>query len=277
MFSGTSRNIEYSFNLNNIYEGSLQKIEFNNLDSKFHYYMEVLLDKKYSYNLFSVNNKNIFIFGIPLNYKGKGKIRIYKYDKNRKNSFLVLEIYFNIKELTRKTTNLTINKKYVSKKVDKKLLNRIENEYFLVNEKKKEFINKKYFSGIPIFPIKNGKISSPFGAIRVFNGIKKSEHHGVDISSPIGTPIYSTFGGKVTLIKNLYYSGNTIIINSGYGLVFVYAHLSKTMVKEGETVVKGQKIGEVGKTGRVTGPHLHFGMYINNICVDPLSLFEVFK
>ena len=126
-----------------------------------------------------------------------------------------------------------------------------------------------------IVPVE-GKISGYFGNQRIFNGTPKSPHSGTDIAAPEGTQIKASGDGKVILSgKNYFYTGNMVIIDHGQGLQTIYAHLKEAKVKEGDYVSKGDIIGTVGKTGRATGPHLHWGASLNNVRFRPHSLLNI--
>jgi len=114
-----------------------------------------------------------------------------------------------------------------------------------------------------------------FGERRIFNNNPRSSHSGVDISSPYGTSVKASNSGKVVLAKELYFAGQTVIIDHGLGLFTHYLHFSNLKVKRGELVKKGAIIGEVGATGRVTGPHLHWGIRLLGARVDPFSLLSL--
>ncbi len=123
-------------------------------------------------------------------------------------------------------------------------------------------------------PVEN-EISSRYGNRRVFNGQLKSYHNGLDFRSPTGTPIYATNAGIVRVAKELFYSGNAVVIDHGTEIFSIYAHLSKIKTAAGRRVEKGQLIGLSGATGRVSGPHLHWGVKINGTAVNPLNFIEV--
>jgi len=115
-----------------------------------------------------------------------------------------------------------------------------------------------------------GRISSTFGLRRFFNGAPRQPHSGIDIAGPIGTAVLAPLAGVVTEIGDYFFNGKTIFIDHGQGLISMLNHLSRVSVERGATVNAGQKIGEVGKTGRVTGPHLHWSLSLNNCRIDPM-------
>lgn len=120
-------------------------------------------------------------------------------------------------------------------------------------------------------------VNSEFGQRSVFNGEPRSRHNGTDFASPAGTPIKAPNAGHILLADDLYFTGTTVLIDHGLGLVSVLAHLSKLDVREGDNVTAGQIVGRVGATGRVTGPHLHWSLRLADARVDPLSALEVLK
>jgi murein DD-endopeptidase MepM/ murein hydrolase activator NlpD len=118
-------------------------------------------------------------------------------------------------------------------------------------------------------------ITSPFGNKRVFNGKLKSFHNGVDFRARSATPVFAANSGVVKLAENLFYSGNAVVIDHGTGVFTIYAHLSRIDVAAGQHIKKGQRLGLTGATGRVSGPHLHWGVKVKGIAVNPLQLIEV--
>ena len=118
-----------------------------------------------------------------------------------------------------------------------------------------------------------GPITGVFGSQRILNGKKRSPHNGIDIAAPRGSPISAAADGNVALVqKNMFFTGKTVMIDHGHGLSTVYVHLDKIFVTKGKQVRKGEKIGEVGSTGRATGPHLHWGASLFDVHLDPSLL-----
>jgi murein DD-endopeptidase MepM/ murein hydrolase activator NlpD len=121
----------------------------------------------------------------------------------------------------------------------------------------------------------DAEVSGVFGSARVFNGVKKSQHTGLDFRVGTGTPIVATNSGTVILARPLYFEGNCVIIDHGQGLLTLYLHLSEFKVKEGDAVEKGQLLGLSGGTGRATAPHLHFAVRWRGEYLDPRTLLEL--
>jgi len=120
-----------------------------------------------------------------------------------------------------------------------------------------------------------GRATSSFGVRSVFNGAPRQPHGGADFLSSSGTPIQAPNGGRVVIARDLYFTGNTIVIDHGLGVFSLLAHLSAMDVRAGDAVTVGEVVGQVGATGRVTGPHLHWAVRINDARVDPLSLLAI--
>jgi murein DD-endopeptidase MepM/ murein hydrolase activator NlpD len=130
---------------------------------------------------------------------------------------------------------------------------------------------KRLFEGSFVSPIP-GAATARFGERRIFNGQPRSPHSGMDLKARAGVPVKAPAAGKVVLADSLFYQGKTVVLDHGLGLTTLYAHLSKIAVKPGDAVKKGQVIGKVGATGRVTGPHLHWALKHRGARVDPYSL-----
>lgn len=115
-----------------------------------------------------------------------------------------------------------------------------------------------------------GELSSPFGLRRFFNEQPRKPHSGLDIAAPEGTPITAPASGTVINTGDYFFNGNSVFIDHGQGLVTMFCHMQRIDVKEGQPVAQGEVIGTVGQTGRVTGPHLHWSISLNDSRVDPI-------
>jgi murein DD-endopeptidase MepM/ murein hydrolase activator NlpD len=154
----------------------------------------------------------------------------------------------------------------------KKDLQRIRKDIALVKKVRKTDDPRTDFTQAFIWPVA-GRISGVYGSQRILNGKPKSPHFGVDIAAPTGTPVKAPIDGMVTMVHHdMFYSGGTLIVDHGHGISTVYMHLHKILVKEGQRVRQGDVIAQVGATGRVTGPHLHWGMNWFATRLDPSLL-----
>ena len=128
--------------------------------------------------------------------------------------------------------------------------------------------------GLFVFP-SPGEAVPNFGERRIFNEKPRSSHRGIDIIVPYGTPVKASNSGRVVLDSDLYYAGKTVIIDHGMGVFTLYCHFSKIRVERGTLVKKGEIVGEIGATGRVTGAHLHWSVKVLGISVDPYSILSL--
>ena len=154
------------------------------------------------------------------------------------------------------------------------VLDRIKWESELLGQIYDIFTRQWHGEGVFVIP-SEGEAHSNFGEKRIFNNEPRSPHSGVDISSPFGAPVRASNSGRIVLAKDLYFSGNTVIIDHGLGVFTSYLHFSKILAKRGDMVRKGDVIGEIGATGRVTGPHLHWGVKVSGSRIDPFSLLHL--
>ena len=155
---------------------------------------------------------------------------------------------------------------------DARNMKRIRREQALINEaRKRDDARTDYLAGF-VWPT-SGRISGVYGSQRILNGKPKRPHFGVDIAAPTGTPVRAPAPGIVSLTAHdMYFTGGTVMVDHGHGLSSVFIHMSKVLVKQGEAVRQGDLLGEVGATGRATGPHLHWGMNLFNRRIDPQRL-----
>jgi len=122
---------------------------------------------------------------------------------------------------------------------------------------------------------RSSRITSRFGTARVFNGEVQSRHLGTDFAGAVGEPVLAAGRGVVALVAHFYLAGGAIYLDHGAGLITAYFHLSRAYVRQGQTVRAGQRIGAVGRSGRVTGPHLHWVARYGTVSVDPMSLLRL--
>jgi murein DD-endopeptidase MepM/ murein hydrolase activator NlpD len=119
---------------------------------------------------------------------------------------------------------------------------------------------------------REAETTAPFGDKRVFNGKMESQHYGIDLDGRIGEPVNATEAGEVVLVRDCHTSGLTVLVHHGAGVYSAYFHLSKARVRQGQKIKRGQRLGDVGMSGRVTGPHLHFSIRVDGLYVDPASV-----
>jgi murein DD-endopeptidase MepM/ murein hydrolase activator NlpD len=123
----------------------------------------------------------------------------------------------------------------------------------------------------------NGPLSSRFGVRRFFNGEERNPHAGLDFAVAAGTPIKTPAAGKVVLIGNYFFNGNTVFVDHGQGFISMFCHMSKIDVKLGQQLARGGVVGKVGSTGRATGPHMHWNISLNDVRVDPAIFIGAFE
>jgi murein DD-endopeptidase MepM/ murein hydrolase activator NlpD len=164
---------------------------------------------------------------------------------------------------------LTVEGRFTSP--DPATLKRIDEEKLLKTAAYKATSDHALWSGPFVQPL-DSTITETFGVRRMFNDQLLSEHHGVDFRAAPGTPVLAANSGTVVLARELFFEGNCVILDHGQGLTTIYMHFSKFAVHEGDKVERGQKLGESGATGRVTGPHLHVSVLWRGVALDLLSL-----
>jgi len=209
------------------------------------------------------NNTWQAVVGLPLKIKaGIHKIKITsEQGENKYQEFSVHSKDYETRHITIK------NKRMISP--TKKDIERHYKEKPLIVAALKTWTENSNIQMNFIHPV-NGRFSSIFGLKRIYNNQKRIRRHtGLDIAAPTGTAIISPARGKVVRTGSYFFTGNTVFIDHGQGLISMYCHLDKTNVKAGQDLTQGQDIGTVGMTGRVSGPHLHWVVSLNNIKVDP--------
>ncbi|HEC1727916.1 TPA: M23 family metallopeptidase [Campylobacter lari] len=226
----------------------------------------------------SSNSKKLPFF----EYKNKVIVSVAMPYKNPKDRKLIAEFKDNSKEeINIKFSEGNYKKEFLkvsASKVNplKETLDRISKEYQEAIKVYNTYTNMALFEGNFAYPLES-KITSAFGKARLFNDTLKSYHSGTDFRAASGTKIYASNDGIVRIASDRYYAGNSVVIDHGYGIYSQYYHLSKLNVKVGQKVKKGELIGLSGASGRVTGPHLHFGILVNGVQVDPLDFIAKFN
>jgi hypothetical protein len=152
---------------------------------------------------------------------------------------------------------------------------RIESEGLRAREVSRSSHDTPRLWSLPLTLPRPGRITSPYGGAREYNGKVTSRHTGTDFAGAVGAPVVAPTRGVVALVADFYLAGRAIYLDHGAGMVTGYFHLSRTDVVAGDTVSAGQRIGAVGRSGRVTGPHLHWIMRYGTISLDPMSLVHL--
>jgi biotin carboxyl carrier protein len=208
----------------------------------------------------------IAVVGIPLSASlGEHKVRV---DGPQGR----VDVPFSVTDKHYRTQHLTIrNQRQVEPNADD--LRRIEAE----TARSDAALSKFTATGTAAFQLLQpvaGARSDSYGSRRYFNGQPRKPHSGMDIAAAEGTPIRAPAAGTVVESGDFFFNGNTLFIDHGYGLVTMYCHLDSIKVKTGQHVASGEVIGTVGSTGRVTGPHLHWGVALNRAMVDPALFLD---
>lgn len=235
------------------------------------YESAVLEQKKYTIFKHPSKNERYYVL-IPISYETKPqekKVEIfYKENGVQKTKTVVLDVQDGKYE---KETLQVDGSKVTLSPEDKA---RTEKEYAEAMEIYKKATPKTLVSSDFIVPL-DSKITSDFGKARVYNGLLKSYHGGTDFRAAVGVPVIAANDGKIVLVQDRFYSGQSVIIDHGQGVYTCYFHMSKFHVKESQDVKKGEVIGLSGSSGRVSGPHLHFGMRVGGEQVDPLHFIAL--
>jgi murein DD-endopeptidase MepM/ murein hydrolase activator NlpD len=209
------------------------------------------------------DGRTVAVIGLALGTK-PGQYRLQARDRSGKAvgmAFTVADKHYEEQHITLK------DKRKVNP--EKQDLERIKREQSQISNALEHWSDNNQVSMELHKPV-SGPTSSPFGLRRFFNGQARNPHSGLDIAADEGTPVAAPAPGTVIATGSYFFNGNTILIDHGQGLVTMYCHLSAIGVKPGDRVGTGDIIGKVGKTGRVTGPHLHWGVSLNDARVDPL-------
>jgi murein DD-endopeptidase MepM/ murein hydrolase activator NlpD len=219
-------------------------------------------------------NENVHygIGGIRLGTKpGRYPLKINISYKDRSSEEVILFLVVGEKDFG--VQHLTVKESYVNLSTSD--LQRFKKEKSELTNIFLKVTSEKLFTGNFGMPLTKNIPTTRFGIRRLINGEERKPHTGLDLKGPEGTPVHASNRGRVALAKELFFTGNTIIIDHGVGIYSLYAHLSKSVVKKGELVGKGKLVGYIGETGRVTGPHLHWAFKISGTDIDPVSLIDL--
>ncbi len=201
------------------------------------------------------------LVGIPLAVKpGIHRLTIRQNGKTRYREFSVAAKQYATQHITLK------NKRMVNPYA--RDLERIRKEKKIILKALASWREEPQVQTAFLLPVE-GRLSSPFGLRRFFNGQPRKPHSGLDIAAPKGTVIRAPADGVISTTGNFFFNGNTVFIDHGQGLITMFCHMNRIDVKPGSRVRQGDVIGQVGMTGRVTGPHLHWSVSLNNSRVDP--------
>ena len=213
----------------------------------------------------------IAVVGIPLSVKpGEQQVEIKDAQGKRSQTFKVGAKEYKAQHITLK------NPRQVNPDPDD--MKRIERE-----QAEQAAANRAYRAGVTPSnllldrPVNGGRLSSPFGLRRFFNGQERNPHSGLDFAVPSGTPIKAPAAGVVVLVGDYFFNGKTVFLDHGQGFVSMFCHMSAIDVKVGDEVPRGGVVGKVGATGRATGPHLHWNVSLNDARVDPAIFIGAFK
>ena len=212
------------------------------------------------------------VLGVDLDMKAAsytGEVRITRNAKVETQS-----VKIDVKSVKFPVEHLKVAEKYVE--LNPEDAERAGREAREIEEIHKAISGEALWKQAFVVPVPGG-VGSGFGKRRVFNGESRNPHAGADLKATTGTPIRSTNRGRVVLAKDLFFTGNTVIVDHGLGIYTLYAHLSRIDVAKDSIVERAQVVGLAGATGRVTGPHLHWGARVQNTRVDPFSLINLGK
>ncbi|AXP08294.1 M23 family metallopeptidase [Campylobacter hepaticus] len=213
-------------------------------------------------------NKIVVIFTLP--YKNPPKnTKLLALYKNKKEDIFIKTLEGHYKS---ETLNVRQDKIFPPKNTQERILKESKQANEIYNFYTPKALFKETFN-IPL----NSAITSDFGKARIFNQKLTSYHNGTDFKAAMKTPIYASNDGIVKIAKERYFAGNSVVIDHGFGIYSQYYHLSKIKVKTGQKVKKGELLGLSGATGRVSGPHLHFGIIVRGTQVDPLDFITKFN
>jgi murein DD-endopeptidase MepM/ murein hydrolase activator NlpD len=268
--------VEIHFSHTSVKHGTTFAVVFQN-DTNMSHAPNIIFKNK-SYQMFTINGsiKKYRVF-LPVDY----------YNKLQNEN---VQVSYRIKDkIIKKNFEITIvDGNYKQNEIIKVLKSKVTLSSKDKKRSEKEYntVFKNVYSQITPYdlthnhpfqaPLKS-KITSNYGNARIYNGKTKSYHTGTDFRAKVGTNIYSSNNGIVALTMKRFYLGNVVYIDHGRGAFSYYSHMGSFNVKEGQKIKSGDVIGKSGKTGRITGPHLHYAFRLYNVTVDPLQYTELYN
>jgi len=221
--------------------------------------------------LLKLNPNGSFVFGFDRDDKGTHNLRVVYEDGFSEEIALVLQKReYQIQRINNLQQQHVTPPPELQERIDR------ERNTIIEARKKIDTTQTPYFLSGFMRPVEGGRISGVFGSQRILNGEPRNPHNGLDIALPTGAPVYAMADGIVCLrADDFHYNGNFVLLDHGHGLNSVYVHLHKIHVEDGAHVIKGQLIGEVGSTGRSTGPHLHWGVQWYGKRIDPQAVLDM--
>lgn len=213
------------------------------------------------------NNQYVALFGVPHHHApGASKVIVRLGKEALELPFMIVDAGYSSEKL-----HVTDESKI---KPPKSQIARILLEQKEIGEAYTTLTPNRFWKGGFRLPI-DSAITSHYGTKRLYNGELKSFHTGLDLRAKIGTPVFTAAPGVVVLAKDLYFTGKTVIVDHGYGLMTLYAHLETMEVKKGQVLGPGERLGLSGATGRVSGPHLHWMAIVHRVKFNPLDLMQL--
>jgi murein DD-endopeptidase MepM/ murein hydrolase activator NlpD len=244
--------------------------------------LQVVAPSPLRHQKLSFQNRSVTLFKDPSSTKTRYVYRSFVGVSRKKKAsqypiWIKLKFYDGTQwQTTRKATVKSGGFRKEHIKLSKKK-NKLARDYTSLNNENKELAQtyktntmRLYLDGVFTVPVKEARITSGFGNTRVYNGKPAWPHSGVDFGKALGAEIVAANRGQVSLVQDYKVHGKTILIDHGWGIVSTYNHLHTTSVKVGDMVKKDQVIGTMGKTGIATGPHLHWGISLQNVRVNPM-------
>ncbi len=211
------------------------------------------------------------LVGIDLGWVGRRVLRLEGKDRQGRPRVRVHSI--RVKPRRFGVQRLTLPQQMVD--LDPETAARVSEEASKLEDLWKTVTPERYWRGAFISPVASAAVPEDFGLRRIINDQPRSPHAGADYQAPPGSVVRASNAGRVALAEEQFFGGNALVLDHGLGLYTFYFHLEEFLVSVGERVQKGQEIGRVGATGRVTGPHLHFGIRLQGARIDPTALLRL--